>query len=204
MYGFESWDYKESWAPKNWCFWTVLEKTLQSPLDCNEIQSVHPKGDQSWIFIGRNDAEAETNTLANWCKELTHLRRPWCWERLKEGEGGDRGWAGWMASTTQWTWVWVKSGSWWWTGRPGMLQSMGSQRVGHHWATELKWGLKTPLSPDTKNLPYGSVYLLSERYWRLTQNFNSFHAFSVFNLKGPNALPLSDFYVTTKGSWSKN
>ena len=63
MYRFESWDYKESWAPKNWCFWTVLEKTLQSPLDCNEIQPVHPKGDQSWIFIGRNDAEAETLIL---------------------------------------------------------------------------------------------------------------------------------------------
>ena len=78
-----------------------------------------------------------SSTLATWCEELTPWKRPWCWERLKAGgEGHDRGWNGWMASLTQWTWVWVNSGSWWWTGRPGMLQSMGSQRVGHNWATE--------------------------------------------------------------------
>ena len=81
-----------------------------------------------------------SNTLATWCKELTHLKRPWCWERLKAGgEGDDRGWNGWMASPTQWTWVWVNSGSWWWTGRPGVLRFMGSQRVGHDWATEVNW-----------------------------------------------------------------
>ena len=107
-YGFSSghvwmWElnYKESWVLKDWCFWTVvLEKTLESPLDCKEIQPVHPKGNQSWIFIGRTDAEAETpNTLATWCKELTHWKRPWCWERLKVGEKGhDRVWDGWMAS----------------------------------------------------------------------------------------------------------
>ena len=73
-----------------------------------------------------------SNTFATWCEELTHWKRPWSWERLKAGgEGDNRGWDGWMASPTQWTWVWVNSGSWWWTGRPGMLQSMGSQRVGH-------------------------------------------------------------------------
>ena len=72
-------------------------------------------------------------------EELTHLKRPWCWERLKAGgEGDDRGWDGWMASLTQWTWVWVNTRSWWWTGRPGLLQSMGSQRVRHDWATELR------------------------------------------------------------------
>jgi len=134
--------YKESWVPKNRCFWTVvLEKTVESSLDCNEIQPVHPKGNQSRIVIGRTDAETETpNTLATWCKELTHLKRPWCWERLKAGgEGDDRGWDGWMASVMQWTWVWVNSGSWWWTGRPALLQSMGSQRVEHDWATDLNW-----------------------------------------------------------------
>ena len=73
-------------------------------------------------------------------RELTHLKRHWCWERLKAGgEGNNRGWDGWMASPTQWTWVWVNSGSWWWAGRPGILQSMGLQRVGHDWATELNW-----------------------------------------------------------------
>ena len=81
-----------------------------------------------------------SNTLATWCKELTHWKRPRCWERLKaEGEGDDRGWDGWMASPTQCTWVWASSGSWCWTGKPGILQSMGSQRVRHDWATELNW-----------------------------------------------------------------
>ena len=71
-------------------------------------------------------------------KELTHWKRPWCWEGLGAGgEGDGRGWDGWMASLTRWTWVWVNSRSWWWTGRPGVLQFMGSQRVGHDWATEL-------------------------------------------------------------------
>ena len=74
------------------------------------------------------------------CAELTQWKRPWCWEGLGAGgEGDDRGWDGWMASPTQWTWVWVNSRSWWWTGRPGVLRFMGSQRVGHNWATELNW-----------------------------------------------------------------
>ena len=110
-------DYKDSWALKNWCFWTVvLEKTFESPLDCKVIQPINPKGNQSWIFIGKTDWwwSWNCNTLATWCKELTHWKRPWCWERLKMGrEGDDRGWDGWMASPTWWTWVWVGSGSWW-------------------------------------------------------------------------------------------
>ena len=77
------------------------------------------------------------NPLATCYEELTHWKRPWCWERLIEGEGDDRGWDGRMASLTRWTWVWANSGSWWWTGRPGMMQSMGSQRVGHDWGAEL-------------------------------------------------------------------
>ena len=81
-----------------------------------------------------------SETLANWFEELTHLKRPWCWERLKVGgEGDDRGWDGWMASPIQWMWIWIISGSWWWTGRPGVLQSVGLQTVGHDWATELNW-----------------------------------------------------------------
>ena len=133
-------NYKESRALKIWCFWTVvLEETLESLLDCKEIQPVQPKGNQSWIFTGRTDADAEApNTLVTWYEELTHLKTLWCWERLKAGRGGDnRGWDSWMASPTQWTWVWVNSGSWWWTRRPGVLQSMGSQRVRHNWVTEL-------------------------------------------------------------------
>ena len=109
----------ESWTIKNWCFWTVvLEKTLESPLDCEEIQPVHPKGNQSWIFFGKADAEAESPKL--WppdAKNWLIWKRPWCWERLKAGgEGDDRGWDAWMVSLTQWTRVWVNSRSWWWTG----------------------------------------------------------------------------------------
>ena len=98
-------------------------------------------------------SKANWSTIHKWmiisdtsCKELTHWKRPWCWEGLGTGgERNDRGWDGWMASLTRWMWVWVNSGSWWWTGRPGMLQFMGSQRVGH-WATELNW---TELISDT-------------------------------------------------------
>ena len=81
-----------------------------------------------------------SNTLATWCEELTHLKSPWCWERLRSGgEGDDKGWDGWMALPTLWTWVWVASGSWWWTGRPGMLRFMVLQGVRHDWVTELNW-----------------------------------------------------------------
>ena len=81
-----------------------------------------------------------SNTLATWWEEWTLWKRPWCWERFKAaGEGDNKGWDGWMASLTWWTWVWASSRSWWWAGRPGLLQSMGSQRIGHDWATDLKW-----------------------------------------------------------------
>ena len=125
---------------KNWCFWiVVLEKTLESPLDCKEIQPVHPKGNQSWIFIGRTDAETETPILwspdaKNWLIwKDPDAGNDWRWE--EKGTTKD----GWMASLTQWTWVWVGSGSWWWTGKPGMLKFMVLQRVGHDWVTELNW-----------------------------------------------------------------
>ena len=118
-----------------WCW-----RTLETPLDWKEIQPVNPKGNQSPIFIGRTDAEAETPALATWCEELTQRKRPWCWERLKAGgKGDDRGGDRWMASPTWWTWV--SSGSWWWTGKPGVLQSMGLHRVRHNWVTELNWYL---------------------------------------------------------------
>ena len=115
-YGFSSshvqmWelDNKKDWALKSWCLWTVvLEKTLESLLDSKEIKPVHPKRNQAWIFMGRTDAEAETPIL--WppnAKNWLHWKRPWCWAILKAGrEGGDR-WDGWMASLTQWIWVWV-------------------------------------------------------------------------------------------------
>ena len=116
-------------------------QTMTILLDSKEIQPVYPKANKSWIFIGKTDAEAETlNTLATWCEELTPWKRSLCWERLKaEGEGDGGGWDIWMTSLIQWTGVSVSSRRWWWTGKPGVLQSMGSQRVGHNWATELNW-----------------------------------------------------------------
>ena len=94
--------------------------------------------------------------MATWCEQLTHLKRPWCWERLKAGgEGDDKGWDGWIASLNQWTWVRVNSRSWWWTGKPGVRRSMGLQRVGHTWATEL-----------TDWLTQWTVWANSRRYWR--------------------------------------
>jgi len=122
--------HKESWTLKNWCFRTmVLEKTLAVPWTSRG--SNHWK-DWCWSW--------SSNTLAIWCEEMTHLKRSWCWERLKAGgEGDDRRWDSWMASPTQWTWVWASSGSWWWTGRPDVLQSMGSQRFRHDWVIELNW-----------------------------------------------------------------
>ena len=123
MDGYE-FNHKEGWAPKNWGFRTVvLEKTLESHLDSKEIKPGNPEGNQSWIFLGRTDAEAEVPIL--WPPD-------WCWERLKAGgERDDSGWDGWMILLTQWTWVWASSGRWWRTGKPGVLQSMGLQRVGH-------------------------------------------------------------------------
>ena len=108
-----------------------LQGDPTSPSWRGSVLGVHWK-DWCWSW--------NSSTLATWCEELTHLKRPWYWERLRAGrEGDDRGWDGWMASPTQWTWIWVISGCWWWTGRPGVLQSMGSQRVRPDWAIEQNW-----------------------------------------------------------------
>ena len=122
-------DWEEGWALKNWCFWTVvLEKTLESPLDCKEIQPVHSEGDQSWVFFGRTGAKAETPVLwpphaKSWLiGKVSDAGKDW-----GQVEKGTTGWDGWMASLTRWTWIWVNSGSWWWTGSPGVLQFMGLQ-----------------------------------------------------------------------------
>ena len=186
-------DCEESWALKNWCFWTVLlEKTLESPLHCKEIQPVYPKGDQSRVFIGGTDVEAETpirwppnakswliwkdsDAGKNWGQEEKGMTEEEMvrWHHglnehgfgwtpgVGDGQGGlaccsswghkesdTIDWLNWtelkwreimMTSPTQWTWVRVDSRSWWWTGRPGVLWFMGSQRVGHDWVTELNW-----------------------------------------------------------------
>ena len=107
-----------------------LQGDPTSPSWRRSVLGVHWK-DWCWSW--------NSNTLATSWEDLTHWKRPWCWEGLGAGEGDNRGWDGWMASLTRWTWVWVNSGSWWWTERPGMLRFMGSQRVGHDWAAELNW-----------------------------------------------------------------
>ena len=138
---------EESCVPKNCFFWTVvLEKTLESPLDCKEIQQVHSEGDQSWVFFGRTDAKGENPKL--WPPH----RKSWLigkdsdagrdWGQEEKGTTEDE-----IALPTRWTWACVDSGSWWWTGRPGVLQFMVLQRVGHDWVTELNW-----CSPQTLNL----------------------------------------------------
>ena len=141
IYGCESWTIKKVEcqsidAFELWCWRRLLRvswtaRRSNSPSKRKSVLNIHWK-DWCWSW--------NSNTVATWCNELTHWKRPWCWARLKAGEeGDDRGWGGWMASRTQQTWDWVNSGSWWWTGRPGVLQSMGLQRDGHNWATELNW-----------------------------------------------------------------
>ena len=140
MYWCESWTIKKAERQRIdtfelWC-WRRLFRVPWTARWSNQsmrsVLNVHWK-DWSWSL--------SSNTLATWCEELTLcMKRPPCWERLKAGgEGDDRGWDGWIASLSQWAWVWVNSGNWWWTGRPGVLQSMGLQRVGHDWATKRNW-----------------------------------------------------------------
>ena len=123
-------NHKEGWTPKNWCFWTVvLERSNQSIL-----KEISPECSLEGMTL---KLKLQYFGHLMW---RTHWKRSWCWEKLKAGgEGDGRGRDDWMASPTQWTWVWVKSRIWWWTGRPGMPQSMGSQRDRHDWVTELNW-----------------------------------------------------------------
>ena len=147
MHGCGSWTVKkaECWridAFELWCWrrllrfpWTA-RRSNQSILK-RSVLGVHWK-DWCWGW--------NFNTSATSCEELTHWKRLWCWEGFRAGgEGDDRGWDGWLASPTWWTWVWVDSRSWWWTGRPCVLRFMGLQTVGHDWATELNWKILASL-----------------------------------------------------------
>ena len=160
VYGCESWTIKKAECQRIdafelWCWRRLLRvpwtgrRTNQSIL--KEISPEYSLEELMWA-----------NTLATWCEDLTYLKRPWCWERLKAGgEGDNRGWDGWMASSTQYTWVWASSGSWWWTGRPGVLRFMGLQRVRHDWATELNWTELKKESLDKKRKMWeGKIKLL--------------------------------------------
>ena len=140
MYGCESWTVKKAECRRIDAFELWFEE--------NSWEFLELQGDPTSPFWRRSALGLlwkewcwswNSSTLATSCKELTHWKRHWCWEGLGAREGDDRGWDGWMASLTRRTWVWVNSGSWWWTGRPGVLWFMGSQRVGHDWATDLIW-----------------------------------------------------------------
>ena len=161
-----------------------LQEDPTSPSQRRSVLDVHWK-DWCWSW--------NSNTLATWCEELTHLKRPWCWERLSAGgEGDDRGWDGWMASPIQWTWVWVDSGSWWWTGRPGVLRFVGSQRVWHVWVSELNYSqlrlyfLSSRFTVSIKNILQELRYYKHSpkvfflRFYSLSSMFKFFLIWSLF------------------------
>ena len=144
MYRCESWTIKKAEcqrvdAFKLWC-WRRLSRVPWTAGRWNQsiLKKINLEYSLEELML-----KLKLQYLVTWCKALTHWKRPWFWERLKAGEGDNRGWEGWMASLTQWTWVWVNSGSWWCLGlkgwRPGMLWFMGLHRVGHDWETELIW-----------------------------------------------------------------
>ena len=160
-------DHEESWALKNWCFWTVvLEKTLESPLDCKDIQPVHFEEDQPWDFFGRNDAKAETPVLwppheKSWLiGKDSDSGRDWGQKEKGMTEDEMTGWHHWLDGRE---FTWVNSWKWWWTGRPGMLRFMGSQRVGHNWATELNW-----IASSDKNVEKLNHSLITVIIWNGT------------------------------------
>ena len=162
-------DCEESWAPKNWCFWTVvLEKTLESPLTARRsnqsiLKEISPGCSLEGLML-----KLKLQCFGHLMRRVDSLEKTWCWEGLGAwGEVDDWGWDGWMASPTRWAWVWVNSGSWWWTGRPGMLWFMGSQRVRHDWATELNW---TELNCKTTAIKsfavlHNLVIILVKSFW---------------------------------------
>ena len=140
MHGYENWTIKKAEAEElmllncgvgedSWVPWTARRSNLSI------LKEISPEYSLEGLMLN-----LKLQYFGHLMQRTDLLEKPWCWERLKVGgEGDDRAWDGWMASLTWWTWVWVNSGSWWWTGRPGMLQSMGSQRIRHNWVTELNW-----------------------------------------------------------------
>ena len=158
--------------------WRRLSAEELMPLNCgvgeDSWESLGLQGDPTSPFWRRSALgflwkewcwSWNSRSLATSCEVLTHWKRLWCWEGLGAGEEGDnRGWDGWMALLTQWTWVWINSRSWWWTGRPGVLRFMGSQRVGHNWATELNWGIE-PFNWKLKEKQAVQDEMVGEYYW---------------------------------------
>ena len=153
MYGCESWTIKKAEHQRTdafelWCWRRLLRVPWTARRSNQSIQKeISPEYSLEGLML-----MLKLQYFGYLKQRAYSLEKPWCWEKLKAGGEADDGeWDGWMASPTQWTWVWVSSRSWWWTGRPGMLHSMGSQRVGHNWATELKWTEPTWTHDAEKN-----------------------------------------------------
>ena len=141
MYGCESWTIKKTERQRTdvfelWCWRRFLRVPwIARRSNQSILKEISPEYSLEGLML-----KVKLHYFGHLMRRLTHFKRPWYWARLKVGgEGNNRGWDGWMTSLTQCTWVWVNSGNWWWTGRPSVLQSMGSQITGHNWATELNW-----------------------------------------------------------------
>ena len=176
MCGCESWTLKKAACRRTdafeLCCWRRLLRVPWTARRSNQsiLKEISPVYSLEGMML-----KLKLHTLATSCEELTHWKRRWCWEGLGAGgEGDDRGWDGWMALPTRWTWVWVNSQSWWWTGRPGMLRFMGSQRVGHNWATVLNWK-KFSYKYSLRNVPestsFPSISILPISYNNRTMGF---------------------------------
>ena len=164
--GYESWTIKKAERRRTdafelWC-WRRLLRAPWTARRSNQsiLMEISPEYSLEGLMWSWN-----SNTLAIWCKELSHCKRPWCWERLRAGgEKDDRGWDSWMASPAPQTWVWVHSRSWWWTGRSGVLQSMGSQRIRHNSTTELNWTFRGKEKQSPTVICWEIYFVSSRRY----------------------------------------
>ena len=174
MYECESWTIKkaECWKIDAFQLWFWRRRLRVPGTARRSNQSIQKEISPEYAVLNKDWCWSwNSNTLAIWCKELTHWKRPWCWERLKVGgEGDNRGWDGWMASLVRGTGVWVNSRSWWWTGRPGMLQRMGSQRVGLDWATELNQTWRGPCELLQWVLNKEFTFRGQDRYWTFNKH----------------------------------
>ena len=169
-------DYKENWAPKNWC-WRRLLRVPWTARRSNQsiLKEIGPGISLEGVML-----KLKLQYFGHLMRRVDSLERPWCWEGLRAGgKGDDRRWDGWIGSLTGWTWVWVDSRSWWWTGRSGVLRFMGSQRVGHNWAPELNWTKRNPSSDHFTGHCYqtfdrsntNSIQTLSENRWQILTHF---------------------------------
>ena len=151
-------DHKKGWGPKNWYFWTMmLEKTLESPWTARRsnqsiLKEINPEYSLEGLML-----KLRFQSFGHMMRRANSLEKTLKLRKIEGRRRGDRGRDGWMASPTQWTWVWASSGSWWWTGRPGMLQSMWSQRVGQDWATELNWLRSEKYNNQSKKITINST-----------------------------------------------